>query len=221
MVRYIVPKLLDAMYKFQINPADQKLDQFYWVQTWASVIPIHHMLHIMDVFFQKWHEALYQWLLCSKTNYQAVANWFVGWKNLIPSELLSNEHIRCQLKVALDMMNQAAEGLEVGPPEKLSYIKAARNQQQGSATFDTSSQMNNDMTLKEVIEFYAEGNNLVFKPKPGRMKDGQQVYGFGNISIIIDCFNQKVFAQTEGRWSAVTLHQLVMMEKARDCKRSC
>ncbi|GJV52705.1 septin and tuftelin-interacting protein 1 homolog 1 [Tanacetum coccineum] len=206
MVTYIVPKLLVAMQEFEINPANQRLDEFYWVKTWVNLIPVHHMIHIMDV-----------------------------WKNLIPNELLSNEHVRCQLKVGLEMINEAVEGLEVVQPgmrENLSYMKARNHgqceaekkatdalkvQQEGSASFDTS-QMN-DMSLKEVIEVYAQENNLLFKPKQGRMQDGYQVYGFGNLSIFIDVLNQKLFAQTEVGWSSVTLAQLVMLEKSRVLKR--
>ncbi|KVH94879.1 GC-rich sequence DNA-binding factor domain-containing protein [Cynara cardunculus var. scolymus] len=78
-VRHIVPKQLAVMHEFQVNPADQKLDQFYWVRTWATAIPIHHMLQKMDVFFNKWQQVLYQWL-CSKPNFEAVINWYLGWK---------------------------------------------------------------------------------------------------------------------------------------------
>ncbi|XP_023758291.1 septin and tuftelin-interacting protein 1 homolog 1 [Lactuca sativa] len=225
MVRYIVPKLLGVMHEFQVNPADQKLDQFYWVRTWASVIPIHHMLHIMDVFFNKWQEVLYQWL-CSKPNFQEVTNWYLGWKDLIPAELLSNEHVRYRLNMGLDMMNQAAEGLEVVQPglrENISYLKA-REQRQFEAQRAAAAQAakgrvdemgggGGDMSLKEVIEVHAQHNNLLFKPKVGRMQDGHQVYGFGNVNVIIDSLNQKVFAQTDDRWSLVTLEQLVTQEK--------
>nr|GEY33869.1 probable envelope ADP,ATP carrier protein, chloroplastic [Tanacetum cinerariifolium] len=65
MVRYISPKLLVVMHEFQVNPVDQKLDQFYWVRKWVNVVPVHHMLHIMSVFFNKWLQVLYNWL-CSK-----------------------------------------------------------------------------------------------------------------------------------------------------------
>ncbi|PSS32895.1 Septin and tuftelin-interacting protein [Actinidia chinensis var. chinensis] len=54
MARFILPKLLAVIHEFQLNPAHQKLDQFYWVKTWATAIPIHHMIHLMDVFFDKW-----------------------------------------------------------------------------------------------------------------------------------------------------------------------
>ncbi|GJS43243.1 septin and tuftelin-interacting protein 1 homolog 1 [Tanacetum coccineum] len=106
MVRCISPKLLAVMHEFQVNPADQKLDQYYWVRKWANVIPIHHMLHIMIVFLNKWLEVLYHWL-CSQPNIQEVSNWYLRWQYLIPFEILSNEHIRGLLNMGLDMMNQA------------------------------------------------------------------------------------------------------------------
>ncbi|XP_071741880.1 septin and tuftelin-interacting protein 1 homolog 1 [Rutidosis leptorrhynchoides] len=233
MVRFIIPKLLGVMHEFQVNPADQKLDQFYWVMRWADVIPVHHMIHIMDVFFNKWQEVLYHWL-CSKPNFQEVTSWFLGWKDLIPCELLSNEHIRLRLNTGLEMMNQAVEGIEVVQPgvrENISYLKAreqrqfeaqraaaqaAKLQQRGG--FDMGMGMGMDdgfeMSMKEVIEVHAQHNNLLFKPKVGRTQDGHQVYGFGNISIIIDSLHQKVFAQIEDRWSPVTLEQLVNLEKS-------
>lgn len=53
MVQYIVPKLLTVMHELQISPATQNLDHFYWVRTWVTVTPTHHMLQLMDVFFNK------------------------------------------------------------------------------------------------------------------------------------------------------------------------
>lgn len=233
MVRYIVPKLLDVIKSFEVNPADQKLDQFYWVRTWASVIPIHHMLHLMDVFFDKWEYVLYHWL-CSKPKFEEVSTWYLGWKDLIPPELLSNEHIRYRLNLGLDMMNQAAEGMEVVKPgvrEEISYPRvfdqrrfeaqnaAAHAQQRGSATLPEDTGSGRELSLKEVIEVHAQQEGLLFKPKPGRMQDGHQIYWFGNVSIIVDSLNQKVFAQIEDRWSLVSLEQLVELHKHSALKR--
>ncbi|KAI7749074.1 hypothetical protein M8C21_033853 [Ambrosia artemisiifolia] len=225
MVRLIVPKLLAVMHEFQVNPADKKHDQFYWVSTWAGVIPVHHMLHIMDVFFNKWQEVLYQWL-CSKPDFKEVTDWFKGWRDRIPAELLSNEHIRARLYAGLDMMNMAAEGLDVVQPrviENISYLKA-REQHQFQAAATEVQQVDDvgggtDLSLKEVVEFHAQQNDLLFKPKHGRVQDGHQVYGFGNISITIDSISQKVFAHVEDQWSLVSLEQLVKLEKNAVAKR--
>ncbi|KAL4557852.1 hypothetical protein LXL04_036046 [Taraxacum kok-saghyz] len=78
------------MHEFQVNPTGQNFYPFDWTMRWANVIPVHHMLDIMDVFFNKWLEVLYQWL-CSKPDFEEVRRWYLEWKNSIPNELLSNE----------------------------------------------------------------------------------------------------------------------------------
>ncbi|XP_009616253.2 septin and tuftelin-interacting protein 1 homolog 1-like isoform X1 [Nicotiana tomentosiformis] len=236
MVRFIVPKLLNVMHEFQINPANQNLDQFYWVRTWATAIPIHHMLPILDIFFNKWEVVLYHWLCSKNPNFEEVTKWYLGWKELIPPELLANEHVRYRLNVGLDMMNQAVEGSEVAEPglrENISYLRvleqrqfetqkkaAAQFQSRPSVGSNSGIQMDgtgggDEMNLKRVIEVYAQQNDLLFQLKPGRMQDGHQIYGFGKISIIIDSLNQKVFAQVEDRWSLVSLEQLLDLQKLK------
>ncbi|XP_042490881.1 septin and tuftelin-interacting protein 1 homolog 1 [Macadamia integrifolia] len=224
IVRYIVPKLLNVMQEFQVNPADQKLDQFYWVMSWASAIPIHHMVSMLEVaFFSKWQQVLYHWL-CSNPNFEEVTQWYLGWKGLLPPELLANERVRYQLNIGLDMMNQAVEGMEViqpGARENISYLRVTEQRQfeQQKAAAAYAQQQASELSLKEVIEAYAQQHELLFKPKPGRMHNGLQIYGFGNISIYMDSLNQKVFAQTEDGWSLVSLEQLLDMHQSAGQKR--
>ncbi|XP_058100793.1 septin and tuftelin-interacting protein 1 homolog 1 [Magnolia sinica] len=234
IVRYIVPKLMDALQEFQVNPATQKLDQFSWVMTWASAVPIQHMVTLLETgFFAKWLQVLCHWL-CSNPNFEEVTQWFLGWKGLFPAELLANERIRYQLNLGLDMMNRAVEGMEVVQPgarENISYLRvtekrqyeaqqqaAAYAQRQTSAGLGSGIHADGtdglpQLSLKEVIEACARDNNLVFKPKPHRTHDGLPVYGFGNISICVDTVKQKLFAQTEEGWRAVSLEWLLDMHR--------
>ncbi|KAK1352916.1 hypothetical protein POM88_052754 [Heracleum sosnowskyi] len=138
LVQFIIPKLSTVMNEFQVNPANQNLDKFYLVRTWATAIPITHMFPLLDMFFDKWHTSV------------------------VPL-----------------MMSRAFESREVVQPEQKHFgapQQAAYNAQQASAIPDNAQQMGstsreNEMSLKDVIEFYAQQNELLFKPKPGRMKD--------------------------------------------------
>ncbi|KAH7661119.1 Septin and tuftelin interacting protein [Dioscorea alata] len=232
IVRYIVPKLMSALEEFQINPANQILDQFNWVMMWASAIPIHHMVTLLEVqFFHKWKEVLYRWLL-SNPDYNEVMRWYLGWKGLFPPELLANEQIRKRLTEGLDMMNQAVEGVEVVQPgarEHVSYLRVtekrhfeAQQQAAGYASYQHPPVSGNgyhmdatenapQMSFKEMIEAYAAEQGLVFIPRVGRSYNGLPVYGFGNVSICIDSVKQLLFAQTQEGWGAVSLKQLLEM----------
>ncbi|KAF5195420.1 Tuftelin-interacting protein [Thalictrum thalictroides] len=235
LVRHIVPKLASVLQEFQVNPADQKLDQFSWVMSWASAVPIHHMVTMLEVsFFPQWQLALYHWLN-SNPKFEEVMQWYLGWKGLLPQELLANERIRHHLDVGLQMMNQAVEGMEVVQPgarENISYLRvtekrqfeaqqkaAAYAQQQASVRLGVHLDAGPVMSLKEVIELYAQENELLFKPKPGRTHNGLQIYGFGNISVYIDTLNNKIFAQTQDGWSLVTLEILKEMHFKSGSKR--
>ncbi|KAK7350550.1 hypothetical protein VNO77_09290 [Canavalia gladiata] len=237
MLRFIVPKLQLVLQEFQVNPASQNLDQFYWVMNWASAIPIHLMVDMMEkFFFAKWLQVLYHWL-CSNPNFEEVTKWYLGWKELIPKELLANESIRYQLNRGLDMMNQAVEGMEVVQPglkENISYLRvleqrqfeaqqkaAAYAQQQAAASLGGAVNADGlpELSLKEVIEAHAQQHGLLFKLKPGRMHNGHQIYGFGNVSIIIDSQKQKVYAQNEETWSLESLQGLLELHNKSLSKR--
>ncbi|KAK2653850.1 hypothetical protein Ddye_013706 [Dipteronia dyeriana] len=118
-------------------------------------------------FFVKWLQVLYHWL-STTPDFEQIHNWYMGSKGLIPQELLVNENIRAQLNIGLNMMSQAADGLKVvmmeqRPLEAHQRKAAADARKEGAAK----------STLKEVIEAYAQQNELLFKPKPGRMHNGQ------------------------------------------------
>ncbi|KAA3481333.1 septin and tuftelin-interacting protein 1-like protein 1-like [Gossypium australe] len=117
----------------------------------------------------------------------------MGWKGLLPQELLANKSIRNQLHCGLEMMAQAVDRVPVVQP--------------AVAPMDGVP----EMSLKEVVEAYAQQHELIFKPKPGRMHNGQQIYGLGDISGCYRFTHQKVFAQKDNGWSLVSLDDLLKM----------
>ncbi|KAL4639210.1 hypothetical protein ACB092_03G201200 [Castanea dentata] len=195
MVRSIVPKLQLILQEFEINPTNQKLDGF---------------------LFAKWRQVLYHWLQASP-NFEEITRWYLGWKELLPKTFLANQNIRYQLSCRLEIMNQAVEGLEVVQPgleENIVYFRVLEQRQfeaqQKAETQQAAMSFSMDyMSVKELIEAHAQEHGLLFKPKPCRRHDGHQIYAFGNLSVIIDALNQKVYAQTEEGWSLVSLQDLV------------
>ncbi|CAN0897530.1 Septin and tuftelin-interacting protein 1 homolog 1 [Linum grandiflorum] len=217
MRRYIVPKLQVALEAFQINPASQNLDQFNWVLSWASALPIHIMVDLIErFFFVKWLQVLYHWL-CTNPNLQEVHKWYMGWKSLLPPELQSHENIRYQFTIGLKMIDQAIEGQTVAQPglrENLSYIRAQEHNRVVQPPQQVPARMDNvavEMSLKDVVEAHAQHHGLLFLPKPNRTHNGHQIYGYGNVSVYVDSLNQRLYAQNEQSWVLANLDMLLEM----------
>lgn len=240
LVKSILPKLMAALQELVINPQAQQLEPFRWVMSWGSAVPIHHMVALLEAgFFVKWRQVLYNWL-CSAPDFEEVTQWYLGWKSLLTPELLANEKVRWHLQSALDMMDQAVEGMPVVQPgarENVSYLRVTEkrqfeNQQQAAAAaaaVAAYSQQHSsvygglardngaapaEMTLKEVVEAFAEQNDVQFLPKVGRLHEGFQVYGFGSTNVCMDNVQQRLYAQAGDRWVAVSLEQLLEMSRA-------
>ncbi|XP_076902265.1 septin and tuftelin-interacting protein 1 homolog 1-like [Bidens hawaiensis] len=204
MTGFIVPKLRVVMNEFQVNPADQKLDLFHQVLTWVNMIPFPHMIDLMDLFFDKWESVLYRWL-CSEPVLEEVYRWFENWIECLPADLLLNDHIQARLHAGFVMIQQASKGLEVVQPsrEDISVLKDESHERRAAVVEEE------ELSFKEVLEFHARENDLLFKPKHGRMLDGHQIYGFGKVNVVVDCLNERVRAQIEDKWSLVSLKRLV------------
>ncbi|KAK9139171.1 hypothetical protein Scep_008852 [Stephania cephalantha] len=241
IVRYIVPKLRNVLQEFEVYPGNQQqLDSFHWVMAWASAVPSYHMVHLLEAwFFPKWHQALYHWV-CSKPDFKQVLVWYERWKELM-KELLGEEGIKKQFDAGLDMFTKVLADVEVDEPgfkEQIAYFRiteqrkleaqqraaaAAQQQQQQQVLGSLGRAGNVDETvvpsIKEIIEKHAQLYQLSFKPKPARMHDGHQVYGFGSVSICIDSLKEKVYAQSESGWLPVSLEQLLEMQRASGSRR--
>ncbi|BFI30199.1 tuftelin-interacting protein 11 [Marchantia polymorpha subsp. ruderalis] len=237
LVRSIMPKLMYALQELVVNPAHQQLEEFNWVMAWATALPAHHMAGMLESgFFPKWQQVLYHWL-CSNPNFDEVTQWYLGWKSLFPAELLANERIRRQLNVALDMMNQAVEGAPVVQPgarENVSYLRVTeqrhfefqqqaaftkQQQQHAASTYGVDSFGTENISLKEIVEGFAQDNDIQFVPKLGRVHEGLQVYAFGAVSVCVDTAKQKLVAQTGDTWVSVSLDQLLEMNRSRSGRR--
>ncbi|KAI3858672.1 hypothetical protein MKX03_027375 [Papaver bracteatum] len=221
----------------EVQPGNQnsrQLVRFLWIMSWATVVPSHHMVTMLETsFFHKLQDVLYRWL-CSNPNLDEVVQWYLGWKGSLTTELQAHHRVRYELNMCLEMMHQAAEDMEVVAPKSFREMRQRQFEaQKKAAAFYAQLQeeaaaskrrrvtsaghynMLPEMSLNEIIESYAEENQLSFKPKYGRRHSGFQIYGFGSISVCVDSANRSIFAQTkEGNWSLVSLKVLLEMHQS-------
>ena len=72
----------------------------------------------------------------------------------------------------------------------------------------------------QLVEQYAEEAGVEFRPKPGRMHEGLQVYAFGLVSCVIDNAQSALRAQLGGAWATASLEQLLEEHQRRMAARA-
>lgn len=192
LLRSIVPKLAMALQSLVINPAAQDMGPFNWVMAWHDVLPVQHMVALLDTgFFPKWHQVLHFWL-SNRPNYDEVTRWYLGWKSSFPSSLLDQERVRRQFNAALDMMNQAVDGQAVpapatGPASAFASRWASDGAQQEAAPPLPRPTLAGgaEPSLKDMVAHFAEENSIQFMPKFGRYQDGLQVSGCMGLGWVV------------------------------------
>ncbi|KAL4858605.1 Septin and tuftelin-interacting protein 1 [Chlorella vulgaris] len=217
--RSIVPKLAFALQELVINPLHQELEPFQWVLSWQDVMPLSQMAALFEqYFFPKWHAVLRHWL-ANNPNYDEVTRWYLGWKSLFPQDLLHQERVRVQMSAALNMMNSAADG---GPPPS-SWSAPPPDGPAVVAPPAAALPMHydaSDLTLRQLVEQYAEEAGVTFLPKPGRTYEGLQMYGFGLVSCVVDNAKSSVQAQMgDLGWTTVSLEQLQQEHERRSAAK--
>lgn len=247
--RAIVPKLEDAMVDFQVNPAAQDLEPFLWVMDWAELMPRNQMSKLLIArFFPKWHAALRHWLSSTlEVNLDDVTRWYLQWKALFPETVLESKSIKDAMNAALDAINTAGQGKPLpttwmAPPsipagtgglskEELQhpsyenaygrttthYNKESRQQQEHQGP---PLSFLEERPLRALVEDFAIESEIDFLPKPGRLYEGLQVYGFGLVSCAVDSARQRLWAQMGGdrgkEWVAASMGQLLDEHKKRE-----
>eukprot|EP01102_Stenamoeba_stenopodia_P021743 TRINITY_DN8847_c0_g1_i1.p1 TRINITY_DN8847_c0_g1~~TRINITY_DN8847_c0_g1_i1.p1 ORF type:complete len:726 (-),score=224.52 TRINITY_DN8847_c0_g1_i1:60-2237(-) len=102
----IVPKLVESMKRFTVNPRQQSIEEFKSLMEWANLLPLPLISSILDDhFWPKFKHALSTWL-SSKPNPEEVQRWYFGWKALFPQSLSSYPGVKQQFFSALELMNR-------------------------------------------------------------------------------------------------------------------
>ena len=214
--RSILPKLAWALQQLAVNPAQQELQPLHWALAWAPVVPARSLASLLELhFFPRWHAVLHAWL-AGQPNFDEVTRWYLGWKGLFPEEIMAHERVRRAFNVALDMMNAAVAG-QLGPPPAAPApmpAAAAPPPAPAPAAAEAEKGYGGGLSLRELVERYAEEQDLPFLPKPGRSHAGLQVYAFGRVSVVIDAAREALLARhAGGDWKPASIEQLVEMQQ--------
>jgi tuftelin-interacting protein 11 len=233
LLRAVVPKLLDGMKAFQINPANQDLTMFRAVLAWIDLIPLDHIVLLLDAqFFSKWLHTLQLWLSRSP-NYDEVTQWYMAWKKLFPQALLQHERVQSRFAAALKMLDAAATkpgaitapAAFVPPPDPIfrpitqppPQSKTPGRDSPASASSGGSSaprqQLSSDaVSFREVVERAAEEHDLLLLPTK-KSHEGKPVFMLGNATVFLE--REVVFQWKDGGWRPVSLEQLIDEQVAR------
>ena len=158
---------------------------------WFDLISIDQFVKILKRnFFPKWLQVLTFWLN-SKPDYNEVSKWYVGWKSLFNEKLLQHPSVKVKLTQGLQMMSMSVSGATVSYQQtsvkpQVPTTSNIRQQQLDESKLLQSATVPIISSFKDLIERKAAEHGILFVQVPNKLKEGKQVYRFGNSNIYID-----------------------------------
>ena len=111
----VVWHLEQRLRSLRITPQKQNADAFCEVMMkWAPLARAEDMVRLLEAeFFGRWRHALRHWLLAAKPATREAVEWCNGWGRAFTPELREDERVHARLEAGIDMVNRAAQGLEI------------------------------------------------------------------------------------------------------------
>ena len=239
--RAIVPKLVACVRALPLDPQNTTAEHtklFCSVLSWFKMVPSLHMVCILEgEFFPRWLQILSSWLSSESPDYSEITQWYLGWKSLLPEEMLADDRIALYFNHALELMQHALSGREsslsilpAGIPTSTSYFEVVERRKKGIAAEKRLNELKNEpppsagrnadfpaasgrnVSFKDLVEEFAMRNGISFLPRTGRLQEGKQVFQFGKSSCYLDqgvVFLLRRKASGVSSWDPVTLEDML------------
>ena len=126
-----------------------------------------------------------------KPDYNEVSKWQVDWKSLFNEKLSQNSSVKVKLTKGLQMIGKSASGATVSYQQtsvktQVPTTSNIRRQQLDESKLLQSATVPTISSFKDLIERKAAEYGILFVQVPNKLKEGKQVYRFGNLNICID-----------------------------------
>jgi tuftelin-interacting protein 11 len=226
--RNIVPKLTQAVKDMSIDPRRPQLDALGWVAAWRPMLTLSDVVAIFEGgFCNRFLNTLGEWLQSPTANFVDIALWYEQWKGQFDAELLAQAPMRGCFNRALDLMEQAMDG--VGPSTATPGDHASGAGSPRSNRTDDDGPLRagpvrpphplsrraaeartipatSAIGVKDLVQHAADSIGVVFAPRGGVGPEGKALYSFGKAVIYID--RSVVFAKRPEGFVPVSLDDL-------------
>ena len=177
LVRYILPRLAEYFTaQFDVDPADQDMKAFEKVLQWVPHFSVEVIAQLFtDVFFKKWHNILYLWLV-GEPDHTEIMQWYQWWKLQIQERLPQGFNelpitASCWEK-GLTIINVALDAIErdgdVGAELQTVMFPADKMESIASSTpkpaIPIQQHVDIPTTFKDVVEDWCAENGLLMVP---------------------------------------------------------
>ncbi|KAG0303505.1 hypothetical protein BGZ98_006575 [Dissophora globulifera] len=232
LLKSVLPKLVEGLQMFEINPRDQKIEILQAVLPWHQFFPSTTFSSLLvNEFFPKWHQVLYLWLThSSMPDLDQISQWYQWWKSLFPPELVQATGVAAGFRQGLDMINQSMAGLNIMAPADLAQAQAqAQGGKASGSSLDSLGRLQTkkhlvaSVSFKDLVQDYATQNSLLFvMTKQMHERSGRPLYRLGGNStgtaggILVHMTEEVAFVKSEetGVWMPTGLEELMILAGA-------